>query len=333
MAALAAMQGRAGSSGRRTDPSRHFASTIPGGTILPPGIDRWARDCCHRRIVSGPDAAGDASVAVRVSSARREPDAEAGGGSGAAPKASVFAHAAGSRHGTFPALPEAGDARLPSAPCDPFSHRRSGIGSGDASRGVEGACVPVPGGSGGTGRGVSRQDRRTAFGMPVPAVAGFLACEPASPAGANGCNATGRLPASPSRQSRKRPCRYAGGRKMTVPDGRCRGRRAAERSPGPESVTRDRTFVENQPLARPSGERGSGPYDAGLLAIANAIGSKVVNAAPAAATRRTRQGARTPAPGARQPVELTHVFRDRTDPRRPFGQDDGPAARGGFCSR
>ena len=165
------------------------------------------------------------------------------------------------------------------------------------------------------------------------AVAGVLACEPASPAGANGCIATGRQPVSASRPTRTRPCRDAGSGSMKVPAARREGCRAAERSPGPENVTRDRTFVENQPLARPFRRRGNGPSDAGLLAIANAIGSKVVNAAPVAAARATRQGAWKPATGARQPVELTPLFRDRPVTRRPFGQDEGPAARGGFCSR
>ena len=114
---------------------------------------------------------------------------------------------------------------------------------------------------------------------------------------------------------------------------RCRGCRAAERIPGPESVTRNRTFVEYQPLARPVRRRGDGPSGTGLLAIANAIGSKVVNAAPAAAARPTRQGARNHVLGVRQPVEPTHVFRSRPAPRRPSGQDEGSADSGGYCSR
>ena len=286
MAALAAMQGRARSSGRRPGPVRPLPSTF-SGNLVPQGTGGGAR--------------------------RRLPDWLHGSRPQTSACVSDFAHAAGARHGIhfFLALPMAWDTSL----------------------GTQGACTAMRGGIGGTGRGVSRQDRRTAFGMPVPAVAGFLACEPASPAGANGCNATGRLPVSAANSSRTRPCRDAGIRAMTAPDGRCRGCRAAERSPGPENVTRDRTFVENQPLARSSGRRGTGLSDAGLLAIAIAIGSKVVNAAPEAAARPTRRGTWKPAPEARQPVELTHVFRDRTDPRRPFGQDEGPAARGGFCSR
>ena len=59
------------------------------------------------------------------------------------------------------------------------------------------------------------------------------------------------LPVSASRPSRTRPCPGAGSGAMKVPGARCRGCRAAERMPGPESMTRDRTFVEKQPLARP----------------------------------------------------------------------------------
>ena len=175
----------------------------------------------------------------------------------------------------------------------------------------------------GTGRRVPRRDRRTVSGPPVrlSPSGGFTACGPRMDVAAIGIfpGVSGSIPsaggyrrtqvASPSRRGPprsvadlwRREARTAATGPRACPDPQ-RGPRArdmqvcwaTERTTGARRAMRRRKLVENQQLARPSGQRGVGLSSPGLRSIAVTIERKVVKTPFVPTARRSRNRARHP---------------------------------------